>query len=211
MDSIECSKCRELLEQLKDVQRRVNLYSLKKENLTKAIEQSSRDVEVLKERKALIESAKQYYLKVVDLCYMHSIKEMEDFVNHVLGYVFYDESYRIRLDITNRYNKSITFYLIDDTRGLEMPLRKGSGKGVKAVVSFILLTYYLMRMKSPYLFLDESFVNISAGYIPRFFEYVKLLCNKHNMCVVLITHDPRFVDFADEIYEVKKGVVTKCV
>ena len=96
MDSIECSKCRELLEQLKDVQRRVNLYSLKKENLTKAIEQSSKDVEVLKERKALIESAKQYYLKVVDLCYMHSIKEMEDFVNHVLGYVFYDESYRIR-------------------------------------------------------------------------------------------------------------------
>ena len=140
---------------------------------------------------------------------MSSIKEMEDFVNHVLGYVFYDEDYSIRLDITNRHNKSITFYLYDGNKDLETPLRKGNGKGIKAVVSFILLTYYLLRMKSPYIFLDESFVNISAGYVERFFEYVKLLCHKHNMCIALITHDPRFSDFADIVYEVKNGVVTK--
>ena len=167
------------------------------------------DVDALKERKQLIESAKQYYLKVIDVCYMSSIKEMEDFVNHVLGYVFYDEDYSIRLDITNRHNKSITFYLYDGNKDLETPLRKGNGKGIKAVVSFILLTYYLLRMKSPYIFLDESFVNISAGYVERFFEYVKLLCHKHNMCIALITHDPRFSDFADIVYEVKNGVVTK--
>jgi DNA repair exonuclease SbcCD ATPase subunit len=207
----ECSKTKELIDEISSIRKSISIYSYKQNNLQASVKAINDDVEVLKQRKQLIESAKQYYLKVVDLCYMHSIKEMEDFVNHVLGYVFYDELYRIKLDITNKHNKSITFYLIDEKKDLELPLRKGNGKGVKAVVSFILLTYYLLRMKSPYLFLDESFVNISAGYVERFFEYVKLLCNKHQMCVVLITHDPRFVEFADEIYEVKKGVVTKCV
>lgn len=211
MSSIECCKCKELLESLSDIKKRLSVYDIKAKNLLDGVKVLEGDIEVLRQRKNLIDSAKQYYLKVVDMCYMHSIKEMEDFVNHVLGYVFYDKNYRLKLDITNKHNKSITFYLIDEDKGLETPLRKGNGKGIKAIVSFILLTYYLLRMKAPYLFLDESFVNISAGYIPRFFEYVKLLCNKHNMCVVLITHDPRFVEYADTIYEVKEGVVTKCL
>lgn len=199
----------QLLDNMKDIKSKLDSYNIRKESLKSNINSLSLDLETLRQRKHLIDSAKQYYLKVIDVCYMHSIKEMEDFVNKVLGYVFYDEQYSIRLDITNKHNKSITFYLIDGRRDIEIPLRKGCGKGIKSVVSFILLTYYLMRMKSPYLFLDESFVNISAGYVSRFFEYVKLLCHKHNMCIVLITHDPRFKDFADFIYNVKNGVVTR--
>lgn len=206
---MQCCNIKETLQSLKIIKSKLEAYKSRKAAMVKASSDLLLDVDALKERKQLIESAKQYYLKVIDVCYMSSIKEMEDFVNHVLGYVFYDEDYSIRLDITNRHNKSITFYLYDGNKDLETPLRKGNGKGIKAVVSFILLTYYLLRMKSPYIFLDESFVNISAGYVERFFEYVKLLCHKHNMCIALITHDPRFSDFADIVYEVKNGVVTK--
>ena len=208
-NSMQCCNVKETLQSLKIIKSKLEAYKSRKAAMVKASNDLLLDVDALKERKQLIESAKQYYLKVIDVCYMSSIKEMEDFVNHVLGYVFYDEDYSIRLDITNRHNKSITFYLYDGNKDLETPLRKGNGKGIKAVVSFILLTYYLLRMKSPYIFLDESFVNISAGYVERFFEYVKLLCHKHNMCIALITHDPRFSDFADIVYEVKNGVVTK--
>lgn len=208
-NSTQCCNVKETLQSLKIIKSKLEAYKSRKAAMVKASSDLLLDVDALKERKQLIESAKQYYLKVIDVCYMSSIKEMEDFVNHVLGYVFYDEDYSIRLDITNRHNKSITFYLYDGNKDLETPLRKGNGKGIKAVVSFILLTYYLLRMKSPYIFLDESFVNISAGYVERFFEYVKLLCHKHNMCIALITHDPRFSDFADIVYEVKNGVVTK--
>lgn len=210
MNSTECCNIEELLNTISYIQKRTDIYKVQKKALQEGIDLMKDDVEVLSQRKQLIESSKQYYLKVVDMCYMHSIKEMEDFVNFVLAYVFYDESYRIKLDITNRYNKSITFYVIDENRGLELPLRKGNGKGVKAVASFILLTYYLLRLKSPYLFLDESFVNISAGYVERFFEYVKRLCKEQNLCVVLITHDQRFPEYADKIYRVSKGEV-ECI
>lgn len=210
-NSTQCCNAIEALENLKDVKKLLAPYKVKRDLMQNNIKVYEQDAKLLNERKQIIESAKQYYLKVVDLCYMQSIAEMEDFVNHVLGYVFYDEEYSVRLDITNRYNKSITFYFYDAKKELETPLRKGNGKGVKAVTSFILLTHYLLQMGCKYVFLDESFVNISKGYITRFFEYVKLLCNKYDMCVVLITHDTCFPEFADIIYNVKKGKVTRQV
>lgn len=209
--SIECSNIETLLDSVKILQEKVNTYNTKKNLLTKSLISLSEDAEVLKDRKQMIDRAKQRYLNFVDVCYLHSIKEMEDFVNIVLEHVFIDERYRLKLDITNKYNKSISFYIIDEKKNLETPLRKGNGKGIKAVVSFVLLTYYLIRMKAPYVFLDESFVNISAGYVERFFDYVRKICHEYNMCVVLITHDSRFIDYADKIYNVDGGVVTRCV
>lgn len=215
MHSMQCCNTKELTEQLLIdfalVQDKLNVYKGKRSKLLSGLKVLKGDIEAYNKRKQMIESAKQYYLKVVDMCYLHSIQEMEDFVNHVLGYVFYDESYKIKLDITNKYNKSITFYVIDEKKNLETPLRKGNGKGVKAVVSFILLTYYLLKMNSNYIFLDEAFVNISAGYIQRFFEYIKYLCNEHKLCVVLITHDTRLPEYADVIYRVNNGNIVKAV
>jgi len=210
MSLTDCYSFQELLESSNYIKSRIGIYNNKLSDLSNDIKILSDDINVLSDRLKIIESAKQYYLKVIDKIYMNSISEMESFVNYVLQYVFYDEKYRIKLDISNRYNKSITFYLIDDEKGLELPLRKGNGNGVKAVVSFILLTYYLIRMKCKYMFLDEAFVNISSAYITRFFGYIQELCHKYNMCIVLITHDQRFIDFADNIYEVRKGEVTKC-
>lgn len=200
----------QMLQNVQYIEDRLNIYKMKQKDLLTNISSLTDDIEILNKRKQIIDSAKQYYFKVVDICYAYSIEEMETFVNYVLSYVFYDETYRIKLDITNKRNKSITFYLINDSKELELPLRKGNGNGVKAVASFILLTYYLLRMKTPYVFLDESFVNISAGYLERFFTYIKKLCNDYGLCVVLITHDTRFPEYADKIYKVKKGVVT-CV
>lgn len=209
-NSMECCSIDDLLSTIDNIQKRLGLYKIKKNNLTNSTKVYMDDLDILKNRRQTIESAKQYYLKVIDELYMHSISEMEEFVNYVLGEVFYDKSYKIRLDLVNKYNKSITFYLIDEQKVLELPLRKGNGKGIKAVVSFILLTYYLLRQKSPYLFLDESFVNISEGYVERFFSFVKVLCAQQNMAIILITHDQRFIPYADVIFKVDNGEVTKC-
>ena len=209
MNSTEIFNPLDLIEQIKSVKNRVSFYNDKLQYLANDIKVLSEDIAEFNNRQKMIENAKQYYLQFIDKVYLHSIEEMENFVNYVLSYVFFDEEYKIRFELSDKYNKSITFYLYDGKKGLELPLRKGNGNGVKAVVSFVLLAYYLIRQQCPYMFLDEAFVNISAGYIERFFDFVRTLCHDHNMCIVLITHDPRFVDFADIIYEVKNGNVEK--
>lgn len=209
MNSIEQFNVLDIIEQVKDVKKRVSFYKSKLNYLAKDIKVVNEEIASFNDKQKIIESAKQYYLKFIDKVYLHSIEEMENFVNYVLSYVFYDEQYKIRFELSDKYNKSITFYLYDGKKDLELPLRKGNGNGVKAVVSFVLLAYYLIRQQCQYMFLDESFVNISAGYIDRFFDFVRTLCHDHNMCIVLITHDPRFVEFSDVIYEVKNGNVEK--
>lgn len=209
MNSTETCNPLELIEQIKSLKTRISFYNDKVKYLSKDIKVLSEDIANFNDRQKMIENAKQYYLQFIDKVYLHSIEEMENFVNYVLSYVFFDEQYKIRFELSDKYNKSITFYLYDGKKDLELPLRKGNGNGVKAVVSFVLLAYYLIRQQCQYMFLDEAFVNISAGYIDRFFDFVRTLCHEHGMCIVLITHDPRFVEFSDIIYEVKNGNVEK--
>lgn len=200
----------ELLDEIKSIRTRISFYKDKSIRLRTNVIDLSKDISELLEKQKLIERSKQRYLKYVDTVYIQSLKEMEGFVNYVLSYVFYDEEYSLETEISDKYsNKSITFYLIDNKRNLRIPLRKGCGKGVKSVVSFILLTYYLLRQHCQYIFLDENFVNISSEYTERFFDFVRTLCHDYKMCIVLITHDPRFENFADCIYEVNQGRISK--
>lgn len=210
MPSIDYCNVLELIDNIKILKSRMSFYNNKLDYLSKDITVLSKDLLNLNDRTRIIENAKQYYLKFIDRVYLHSIEEMENFVNYILSYVFYDRKFKLRFELSDKYNsKSITFYVIDEVEDLETPLRKGKGNGVKAVVSFVLLTYYLIRQHCKYVFLDEAFVNISAEYIERFFEIIRSLCHDHGMCIALITHDPRFIKFADMIYEVKQGKITK--
>lgn len=209
MNSTECSNILEFIDELKSLKTKVSYYNNKIDYLTKDVKVLTEEIISFEERQKIIENAKQRYLKFIDKVYLHSIEEMENFANYVLSYVFIDEKYTLRFELSDKYNKSISFYIYNAKTDLELPLRKGNGNGVKAVVSFILLAYYLIRQKCPYIFLDESFVNISESYIERFFDLVRTLCHDYNMCIVLITHDPRFIGFADTIYEVNHGEVKK--
>ena len=58
------------------------------------------------------------------------------------------------------------------------------------------------------LFLDEALSNISTQYLDNFFAFVKELTNKIGLTVILITHDTRFLEYADRIYKVSDGVYT---
>ena len=57
--------------------------------------------------------------------------------------------------------------------------------------------------------MDEKYSALSEHYVPRFFEFLKKMAEEKGMIVVLITHDTRFMDYADNIYMVNMGNVTK--
>lgn len=209
MNSTEVCNIPELIDQIKEIKSRVSFYKDKLNYLISDIKVVNEDLLTLNDRLKIIENAKQYYLRFIDRVYLHSIEEMENFVNYILSNVIYDKRKRLKFELSDKYNKSITFYIVNEDQNLTTSLRKGDGNGVKAIVSFALLAYYLIRQKCKYIFLDESFVNISDSYIDRFFEIVRSLCHDYGMCIVLITHDPRFIDFSDMIYEVKNGKIER--
>ena len=56
--------------------------------------------------------------------------------------------------------------------------------------------------------LDEAYSNISKEYISNFFDFISKLCDKLNFTVILITHDERFIEYANKVYEISNGYVT---
>lgn len=188
--------------------KRLDTLRVKETAVQNAIDISTREAEALQKRQDLIIRARERYKKAVDIRYTKSIKELEDLLNDVVDVIFYDKHYTINIDLSNKYNKSMSFWCYDADKDLMTPLSKpGTGRGVKTVVSTIIYAYYLLKFKAPYMFLDEGLINIDASYEHAFFDFIKELCKKDKLCLVLISHDERFFNYADEVYTVNDGVV----
>jgi DNA repair exonuclease SbcCD ATPase subunit len=155
----------------------------------------------------VIEMSREYYRKAIDILYERSVGELKSSLNYAVKYIFFDKNYEIDIVLSDKRGKSLTFVLIDKDTDNEVNLKDGTGNGVRSVISAVIHMYYLIQKKSPFLFVDESYSFISDNYIDRFFEFLKGLCYNNNFIMVLITHDRRFLDYADKIYQINNGRV----
>ena len=57
--------------------------------------------------------------------------------------------------------------------------------------------------------LDEKYSAVSEEYVPAFFEFLAKLCESLQFRIILITHDKRFLQYADKTYRIDKGVVNE--
>ena len=122
----------------------------------------------------------------------------------------YDKNYNCNLILDDKRGaKTLELTLVDLDEDFEVDLKDGAGQGIRTIISFILKAYYLINKGSRVLFLDEKYSALSEHYVPRFFEFLKKMAEEKGMIVVLITHDTRFMDYADNIYMVNMGNVTK--
>ena len=58
------------------------------------------------------------------------------------------------------------------------------------------------------MFLDEQFSQLSKTYIPKFMEFLHGLCDDTGLSIVLITHDPKFMEYSDRTYFAEHGRFT---
>lgn len=158
----------------------------------------------------IIGKAKDFYKKAVDIIYENSVGDLKNVLNTALKYIFYDKNYEVDVLIEDkRGTKTLSFLLLDLDTGLEVDIKDGIGNGVRVVMSFVIHTFYLVNKDSRILILDEAYSNLSASYVDRFFEFAKKLCEKKDLCIILISHDERFIPLLDKVYSVSDGHVTE--
>lgn len=161
---------------------------------------------------ALIEESREVYRTAIDRVYEQSVGVVEEAISSALSFVFYDKKYSVRFEIGDNRNKTLEPMLYDDS--FDPPrivsMKDGVGNGVRSVLSFVLLVYYFISLgRQPIIFADEAYSAISAEYVDKFFEFVSSLCKEKGVTLVLITHDMRFLSYADRRYIVNDGVVTE--
>lgn len=164
----------------------------------------------LQDKITLIQDSRVAYQKTIDAFYEESIGQLEKMINCALTTIFYDRHYQIRIQLSgeDKKDKSFSFDIVNLDVGEPEDLRDGTGNGIRAVISFVITSYYLIKFNSPYLFVDELYSQISKAYVDGFFEFVHKLCDEHGLVFVLITHDERFLNYADQVVQVSEGRVT---
>lgn len=162
-----------------------------------------------KDKIVLVQDSRIAYQKAIDVFYEQSIGQLEKLINLGLKQIFFDRSLQIKIELSNeeKKEKSFSFEVIDTVTGEPEDIRDGTGAGVRSVISFIILSYYLMQFNSPYIIADEAYSQISKDYVDGFFQFVHKLCEEENLTFILISHDERFIHYADQIIKVADGKI----
>lgn len=151
--------------------------------------------------------------ELIDKLSRTHLDHLEQLLNTSVKTIFYDRDYRIEFEVTEfRNSNNLIIYLIETTDEGEIKTElKDNGFGLKTIIGFILQIYFILYHKqAPILFMDEALSALSTQYIPFLHSLIHNLAEEYNFEFILISHDPRFNDIADRIYEVNNGNV-KCI
>lgn len=134
------------------------------------------------------------------------IQRLNELLNYGVKTIFYDCNYTVEIRVSEN-NKATIHLVYDDENGIKLdPDIQNCGGGIKSVIGTMLQIYFIFYYHvEPILFVDEGFSQISTQYLPNFFGLLRELAVKNGMRVVLITHDDRFLGYADRSYEIENG------
>ena len=90
--------------------------------------------------------------------------------------------------------------------GLETPILEARGGGVAAVAGFLLRACVLLLTPDSrnLLVLDEVFAHLSEEYVPRCAEFLKELCERTDLQILLVTHQPEFTQAAHKVTRIER-------
>jgi len=131
-------------------------------------------------------------------------RKVETLVTHGLQTIFGPElSFHVNTGTKGKLTAT-TFVVRSQVDGssIDTPVMDARGGGVAAVIGFLLRLVILLLHPGvrPTLFLDESFSHLSADYEPALAQFIKELCERTGVQIVLVTHSYAFDDAADMAY-----------
>lgn len=134
------------------------------------------------------------------------IKRLNEVLDYGVKTIFYDCDYSIEIRISD--NNRATIHLVyDDEDGNKLsPDIQSCGGGIRTVIGILLQIFFILLYKvEPIIFCDESLSQISSDYVSYTFGLIGELAKKNGLKILLITHDERFIKYADKHYEISDG------
>ena len=192
-----------------DVQKIKEIFSTCKGidfQLTKDIENYTRkDSELNSELKSL-EDAQIFLQKIAQETQEHLRFQIEDIVNLALETCFPGEYiFQIKFEISRGKTEAELVFLDQKTQRQIDPMN-ASGGGVVDLTTFALriACYALERGTDNVIILDEPMKFVSKDLLDRLCEVIKVLSKKMNLQIIMVTHENKFIEISDKIFEVKK-------
>lgn len=146
---------------------------------------------------------------LVDAEITEGVKAIEVLQSEGVRAVFTDQDLQVRADVEVSRGK-VNVSLITSQREENGTLVEGMsldgfGGAITTVQSILLrLALIFRRGLRPVLFLDETLPAIDDRYVHNMAAFLKALCHRMGVDILLVTHNPALVDAGDRAYRIKK-------
>jgi DNA repair ATPase RecN len=145
--------------------------------------------------------------KVVNMLLQTLLKEDTDSIKSLvtegLQAIFDDQDLELQIDTSIKRSKvSLELNVSDNRKHVCGDVIDSFGGGVSNIVSLLFRFIAVLKMNLyRLLLLDESLANVSEEYIDNAGIFLKTLCNKLKFDILLVTHQPKFLAYADNSYQ----------
>jgi chromosome segregation ATPase len=151
---------------------------------------------------AVLEKVGNLFKHLLDVLLEKKKKDIEELVTFGLRSVVDDQDLKFHIDIEPKYNNIYTTFRTEHVGVVDGDVLDNFGGGIVNIESFLLRVITLFQTKlSPYLFLDESFSNLSEDYVENCSKLLRGLCEQLGVTIFLVTHQPAMLSHADKVYK----------
>jgi len=194
---------------IRDVRTQVNILRGRREAAHARVLQLNTEVSRLEGEEQISDIAGGVLRALIDDEVSISVKAVEDLLTDGLRAVFDDQDLSVKANVEVQRGKVsvdlVTIQRQSDgsvTTGLS---RDAFGGAVTTVQSVLLRTIVIVRRgMRPIMFLDESLPAFDANYVGNMGAFLRALCAKLGMDILLVSHNPAMVEAADRAYRISK-------
>jgi len=168
-----------------------------------------KEIKELEAEDELLDLVAGLFRTLIDKEVTDNAQAVERLLTEGLQAVFEDMDLRVKSNIEVQRGKVavdlITVQKQADgtvTEGDSTDVYGGSVSTVESVLLRIIVT--IRRGMKPLLLLDESLGAVADHYVPKVGQFLSLLCERLDMDVLAVTHNPTLVEAADKAYRIRK-------
>ena len=174
--------------------------------IEKDLESNKSHLDEMNLRMKRLEDAQTFLQKVAQETQEHLKFKIEDIVNLALETCFPNEyTFQLNFNISRGKTEAELVFLSQSSDRPIDPMN-ASGGGVVDIACFALriASYVLEQGIDNVIVLDEPMKFVSKDLLDSAGEILKVLSTKLGLQIIMVTHENKFIDIADKVFEVKK-------
>lgn len=180
----------------------------RRDALSSLLKQTKEKIDTLNEEEKLLGYVAELFRELIDAEIKAGVQITENLLTDGLNAVFYDQMLEVKAEVGVQRGKITVDLITSQTQenGLitEGVATEGFGGSVATVQSTLLRLIVAMRRNLRLtLFLDESLGALDEQYVERMGNFLRDLCEKLGVDILLITHNPPLVHAAHRAYRIK--------
>lgn len=173
-----------------------------------ALQTAADSMRTLTEEVELLDMVAELYRRMVDSEINSAVKALENLQSEGMKAVFPDQDIKVRTEVDVVRGKVavglVTSQRKDNGDLIEGQSLEGFGGAVATLQSVLLrLALIFKRGMRPVLFLDETLPAFSTQYVQDVASFLKVLCKRLGVDILLSTHNDYLVETADVAYRVQ--------